>query len=259
MNIRSAEPDSRHDRQDDGRDDLLALARSDRSVQDACEMLGERLGVHVVYHLAQTPGSGLDVPYVRTTYPPAWVGHYVMRGYISVDPVVRGGLERALPFDWSELPMTPEAEALFREAVRFGLGASGYSIPVTDKLGRRALFSINGMMVGAPWNAFVERHRATLIELANALHTRVIREIFGQHDGAHSLNAREIECLGWVARGKEAPQIAAILKLSPHTVRGYLKSARHKLDCTRVSQAVMRARQLRILSDPQFEGVRVGE
>lgn len=54
---------------------------------------------------------------------------------------------------------------------------------------------------------------------------------------AHLTN-REEECLQLVGEGKTAGEIALILGISRHTVHGYLKEARTKLDCCRTVQAV---------------------
>ena len=62
------------------------------------------------------------------------------------------------------------------------------------------------------------------------------------------LSSRELDCLYWTAQGKEAIDIALILSISPHTVRGYLKSARFKLDCVTSAQAVSKAVMLGLLT-----------
>ena len=68
----------------------------------------------------------------------------------------------------------------------------------------------------------------------------VISEVFGE-DRPHLLPMRELECLRWIARGKDLSEIAIILNISPHTARYYLKSARFKLDCVTSAQAVSKA------------------
>ncbi|TNF63372.1 MAG: hypothetical protein EP307_05180, partial [Rhodobacteraceae bacterium] len=47
--------------------------------------------------------------------------------------------------------------------------------------------------------------------------------------------------------GKSHAEIAVILGLSPHTVRGYLKTLRQQLDCVSQAQAVTQATRLRLL------------
>ena len=93
---------------------------------------------------------------------------------------------------------------------------------------------------------FYELPAPLVIEIANRLHRRVITEVFGE-DGPH-LTARELECLRWVALGKSTGEIAAILKISPHTTREYMKSVHHKLDCVTSAQAVSKAIQMGLLA-----------
>jgi DNA-binding CsgD family transcriptional regulator len=54
--------------------------------------------------------------------------------------------------------------------------------------------------------------------------------------------------LRWVALGKDATEIAAILEISPHTTRDYLKSVHYKLDCVSYAQAVTKAIRLGLLT-----------
>jgi DNA-binding CsgD family transcriptional regulator len=63
------------------------------------------------------------------------------------------------------------------------------------------------------------------------------------------LTAGEVEVLKLVAGGKTAPQIAAILERSPHTVRTHLRNAGIKLDAHGRFEIVARARHLGLLGD----------
>jgi DNA-binding CsgD family transcriptional regulator len=51
----------------------------------------------------------------------------------------------------------------------------------------------------------------------------------------------------WTAKGKAHTDIAVILGLSEHTIRGYLKDARMKLDCVTLAQAVSKASALGLI------------
>jgi DNA-binding CsgD family transcriptional regulator len=61
------------------------------------------------------------------------------------------------------------------------------------------------------------------------------------------LSPRERECLGWVAKGKSASEIAMIMTLSVETVRDHLKRVRSKLDSSTRAQALMRAVELGLI------------
>ena len=68
----------------------------------------------------------------------------------------------------------------------------------------------------------------------------------GGNDGPR-LTGRELECLRWTAAGKTVSEIAIILGISRHTVRGYMKEIHRKLNCLTMAQAVLRATELGIL------------
>jgi DNA-binding CsgD family transcriptional regulator len=172
------------------------------------------------------------------TYPASWIVRYLQMGYADVDPVLREAFKRTIPFEWSEVSLEREAETSFlADAVSHGVGPHGFSIPVLSKRGHRGHFGVSSSRSAKEWSTFLQTTRSTLIEIANRLHRRVIAEA-----------ARELECLRWVALGKSTGEIAAILKISPHTTREYLKSVHYKLDCVTSAQAVTKAIQLGLLA-----------
>jgi DNA-binding CsgD family transcriptional regulator len=201
---------------------------------------------HLVYHSSKLGASPSVDPYIRLTYPASWIKRYLQMGYVDVDPVVREGFARTLPFDWSELKIQTAAEASFlTDAFTHGVGPRGFSIPVRSKNGHRALFSISSSRSETEWVSFLRSTQPALIQIANRVHRRVIDEVLG--DDRPHLTGRELECLRWVARGKDTSEIAIILDISPHTARDYLKSARYKLDSVTSAQAVTKAVKLGIL------------
>jgi DNA-binding CsgD family transcriptional regulator len=201
---------------------------------------------HLVYHSSKLGASPSVDPYIRLTYPASWIKRYLQMGYVDIDPVVREGFLRTLPFDWSELKIQSAAEASFlTDALAHGVGPHGFSIPVQSKHGHRALFSISFSRSEKKWMNFLKSTQPTLIEIANRVHRRVIDEVFGE-DRPH-LTKRELECLRWIARGKDTSEMAVILDISPHTARYYLKSARYKLDSVTSAQAVSKAVKLGLL------------
>jgi DNA-binding CsgD family transcriptional regulator len=203
---------------------------------------------NVTYHLAQTVSGNVDAPFVRTTYPDKWVSRYLLKDYVKIDPIVQEGFARQLPFDWSEVEPSPAAYDLLIDAIAHGLGAGGYSIPITDRAGRRALFSFNTTEPGEAWTAMVSEHREYWAELGQQMHRKAIFELHGAEDPMPQLSPRELECLYWTGQGKESKEIAIILSISDHTARSYLKSARYKLDCANLTKAVTKAIKLRMIN-----------
>ncbi len=209
--------------------------------------LRDLLGVdHLVYHSSRLGTSPAMEPYIRLTYPASWIKRYLQMGYVDVDPVLREGFLRALPFEWSELStQTPQEQAFLMDALAHSVGPHGLSIPVISKRGHRGLFSLSFSGSDAEWAAIKGRLHV-MVEIAHRIHRRVIAEVFGE-EHPH-LSPRELECLRWTGLGKEAGDIAALLNISTHTTRDYLKSARHKLDCVTSAQAVAKAVKLGLLT-----------
>jgi LuxR family transcriptional regulator, quorum-sensing system regulator CinR len=229
-------------------EDAFDAVRGAADVDGAIRAVRDLYGLaHCTYHLARTVGETYDSPFVRTTYPDAWVSRYLLRDYIKLDPIVAEGFDRRLPFDWREISVTERVLPMMIDAQAHGLGGQGFSVPITDKAARRALFSVNHTVDAEAWDGFIARCRESLVEVAGQVHRKAVIELYGEADPVPHLGPRELECLVWSARGKEAPAIATILSISEHTARGYLKSARHKLDCATVSQAVARAIQMRMI------------
>ncbi|MGK9086124.1 LuxR family transcriptional regulator [Brucella intermedia] len=222
--------------------------RAASSVVEALAVLQTTYGVDfATYHLALTVADVVDTPYVRTTYPPSWVSHYLLSGYTKVDPVVREGFEREAAFDWRDLDVAEDAQEFLNEAQQHGLGASGYSIPIIDKK-RRALFSLNSRKPPDQWSEIVNRYRDEWEGIGLHIHRKAIVELHGKHDPVPQLTKREKECLYWTALGKNSKDIAAILELSDHTVQTYLTSARNKLGAATIASATSRAIQLRLIN-----------
>lgn len=171
-----------------------------------------------------------------------------MRDYVKIDPVVQEGFARQLPFEWSELAPSARARELMLEALQHGVGLAGYSIPISDKAGRRALFSINYAAPDAAWEEKLALHREEWAELAHLLHRKAITELHGDVDPVPHLGPRELECLTWTARGKSSKEVAILLGLSEHTTKAYLKSARFKLMCSNLPEAVTKAIKLHIIN-----------
>lgn len=224
-----------------------SIIDSTPDMEETVTKLRDHIGIdHLVYHSSKLGASPSADPYIRLTYPATWIKRYLQMNYVDLDPVLREGFQRTLPFDWSELTIKTEAEMAFlHDALAHGVGPHGLSIPLQSKHGHRALFSVSSSRAREDWVAFVQGMQSTLIEIGNRLHRRVIGEVFGE-DRPH-LTARELECLRWVARGKDTGEIATILDISPHTARFYLKSARFKLDCVTSAQAVTKAVNLGLL------------
>ncbi|RFC63371.1 LuxR family transcriptional regulator [Fulvimarina endophytica] len=225
---------------------LLSAVQSAQSVESAIRQLSMLLnGLHVTCHLAQSAVDTIDWPYLRTTYPQNWISHYLLNGYARVDPVVAAGFTRTFPFEWSELEVVGEAMAFFEDARIHGVGPDGYSVPIVDRTGRRGLVSV-GDSEQCDWPDAFDNATVVLPKVAHALHAKAVAEAFGPMLEV-SLSPRERDVLALAAKGRSSKAIALELGVSEHTVRGYQKSARHKLNGVSIAQAVSIALKRRLI------------
>lgn len=202
---------------------------------------------HVTYHMLQKIVTEVDCSFVRTTYPMEWVGNYLNKGYIAVDQVVYEGMHRTEPFHWSEIVWPDAAREMLMGAQAYGIGAQGYSIPLVDDGGSRALLSMNSSLSPDVWAELVATHADTWKTLAIDVHDRAVREIMGPQEEIRPLARRERECLYLAAKGNSHKEISVILQISDYTARAHLTSARLKLRCRNTAHAVAKATKLRII------------
>lgn len=229
--------------------EVLLEVIDEPAIERGLELVCKRLDfAHAVYHLAQNVNLKIDLPYLKSTYPSEWIGHYLHKTYYLIDPVVSEGFTARKPFLWSDLEVTsPEQKEFFADAEKHGIGNCGYTIPIIDRSGRRAAFTVTGQDDPQAWAERIRWLEFTLQELGQLFHRRALVELY-KGENIPSLSPRELECLSWTTQGKDANTIAAILEISEYTVRDYLKSARQKLGCATIAQAVYQATRLRLIN-----------
>lgn len=229
--------------------DLLLRIVDEQNIERSLELVRD-IGqyTNAVYHMAFRPNATSDMPFIRSTYPAQWLGHYVMNQYQDLDPVLLQAFDRTEPFFWSELTLDdPGVAKFFDDAEIMGAGRNGYSIPLIDNANRKAIFSVTSNLSDADLRLKIKLEGRLLGQIGDVLHRKAITELYGTDEGP-SLSPREIECLYWTAHGKDVASVAHILSISDHTARDYLKSARLKLGCRTIAQAIHLATKRRLIS-----------
>jgi DNA-binding CsgD family transcriptional regulator len=183
------------------------------------------------------------------TYPREWQRHYFLKGYLSIDPVIRHGSRAMLPFDWETLETDePAVVAFFSDAIRHDLGRRGLSIPVRNRKHTHSLVSFNSNATPNEWESFKRsnmtylQHLAALIDAAANIDTKLplgsAASINSKPPDPVRLSQREEQCLIWAARGKTYQEVADIVGVSLGSVKTYLDTARHKLHCINLTHTV---------------------
>jgi DNA-binding CsgD family transcriptional regulator len=220
------------------------------TVQQAVQRIADAYHVEfVTLHLFRSGEDAQNKPYVRTNYPDAWVSHYLLNDYVRIDPILHMAEQTPGPFCWSAIRPQGIQVDMMEQAAKHGLGQTGFSVRHVDAIGRRSVLSFNAQDArgGNTWEPYLDEMRHGLIHLARDIHHMALTEIYVDGEALPKLSPREIECLKWTAEGKSNTEIAIILSLSDHTVRGYLKDARIKLDCVSLAQAVSKASSLGLI------------
>lgn len=208
--------------------------------QKAAEDLRDLLKIsHVVYHWVNSVGERFGAG----TYSQDWVDRYLEKDYLRMDPVIFGCFQRFTPVDWKQLDWSSKAaKSFFLEAIDFGVGNRGYTIPIRGPNGQFALFTLNSTMSDSAWKSFIDRNSQDLVIIAHEFNKKALEfEAGGEAMPTPTLSPREVSAISALARGLSRAQAAAEMGISEHTLRVYIEAARHKLGALNTTHAVARA------------------
>lgn len=220
--------------------ETLDQARTLADLQSCSETLRDTLQVdHVVYHWVSTAGQ----QYGCGTYSQEWVKRYIEKDYLRIDPVIVGCYQRFHPVDWKRLDWSAKAARTFRrEAIEYGVGNQGYSIPIRGPKGQFALFTVSHNANDATWLAFTDARKRDLILVAHGFNQKALEFEGKAEKGPNkALSPREVDAMTLLAVGYSRAQVAQSLSISEHTLRVYIESARFKLGAMNTTHAVARA------------------
>ncbi|ASM71246.1 HTH-type quorum sensing-dependent transcriptional regulator VjbR [Pseudosulfitobacter pseudonitzschiae] len=194
---------------------------------------------HMIYHWVDSAGD----QYGCGTYSDSWRERYVEQNYLRIDPVVIGCYQRFHPVDWKRLDWSSKAARVFQtEAIEYGVGNQGFTVPIRGPNGQFALFTVSHTCDDATWATFTETYRRSLILIGHAFNQKALEfEPDRQPEQARGLSPREVDSMTLLAMGYSRAQVAETLSISEHTLRVYIESARFKLGAMNTTHAVARA------------------
>lgn len=220
--------------------EVLQKAKTLEDLQKTTEILRDYLKVkHIVYHWVNSVGERFGAG----TYSSEWVDRYLEKDYLRMDPVIFGCFQRFTPVDWKQLDWsTKSARSFFKEAVEYGVGNQGYTIPIRGPNGQFALFTAGHNCSDDAWEIFMDRNGRDLMVLAHEFNIAALK-LEGAPDNMPriTLSPRELSAITFLAKGLSRAQAAAELSISEHTLRVYIEAARHKLGALNTTHAVARA------------------
>jgi LuxR family transcriptional regulator, quorum-sensing system regulator CinR len=172
------------------------------------------------------------------TYSLQWQTRYFLKQYVLIDPVITHGSKAVLPFDWDELPRDdPAIQAFFADAASHDVGRNGISVPVRNRRGIYSVVSFSSNHTKPEWEQF-KKNNMVKLQLISVLIDSAASVNLKLSSAAVKLSKREEQCLIWAARGKTYQDISDILNISFGSVKSYLDTARHKLNCANLTHAV---------------------
>jgi DNA-binding CsgD family transcriptional regulator len=207
-----------------------------------------------IYGLACVAYRAIHLPYapspiVLPAFDPKCMSISMNDDRLRIDPIATNDRDNFLPLDWTSVDNeTSEAQPFFEGVEGHGAGRRGMSFPIRGPSSERAIFSIISNESQSDWQQMKFLYMREFHLIAHVFHNQVVR-LSGPRFSTrkHQLSSRESETLQLAANGFAPKRIAAELRVSPTAVRLYLQSARSKLDCTSLNQAIARAISLGLI------------
>jgi len=218
----------------------------------------ENLGFSNISYVIKCPETFTrSLEFFIGDYPSEWIERYGKQGFVNIDPVAIHCFNLQTPYHWMHLNEHPKGivHQFFGEAAEFKL-CDGISIGMPRFDGKTGLISLASDK-RMDKNSAQQRHAVIYLNALQPFIYERIRQLMEQSQ-QHlqstvniQLTEREKTCLLWVAEGKTAHEIAAILSVSEATVVFHLKNSIQKLNVTNRSQAIAKAILLGLIT-PQF-------
>lgn len=236
----------------------LAAARTFDASMDILHEAVAKLGFPAVVYSHMTsprrPDGRWNAPPLATrNYPRGWDRLWWDR-YSTHDPYYHACFEGNLTIDWGEVQRRNRLTTIQRDCCRYLADqqlSMGLTIPLHLPQGRFGFVSaVVDVSDDDEWERIKARSADAVFLIAHHFHSFVARR-FGSPFPAPNevgLTERELECLGWVARGKTSAEIACIICRSEETVRIHVKNAMRKLGVSSRAQAVLAAVDAGVLS-----------
>lgn len=171
-----------------------------------------------------------------------WFRFYDSYHLILEDPAARHVKRASQPFTWSWIADTFDLTAgekfVMNEPRNFGL-SDGLAVPVYGPGGALAVVSV----AGKHFKPDFRETTAIQMMVTQAYNKAVkISGLFESQAGAR-LTRRQRECLNWLQHGKSYRDIAAILEISPDTVKEHIEGAKKAFGVSTRIEAVVQARR----------------
>jgi DNA-binding CsgD family transcriptional regulator len=225
---------------------VASLLDQIRDIQDEDDLdafvcrLKDYFGTTHCAFFVMAPGGGVSL---FGTFPKAWSEEYFTRGMDRHDPIIMACYNSHMPVNWQDLDWSSrQSQIIYQVALSNGLGPQGYTVPIRGPRGQYAALSLCGCESGQEWREKWQRLQVDVLTICHFLNARVLEMCPKTHNDPYKgLSPREVDAMSFLARGLSRAQIAETLRISEHTLRAYIESARRKLDAANTTHAVAKA------------------
>jgi len=228
------------------RDHLLSVLKEFGFTQFSYVPIDPPHGIEIQWMTHELGPPDQAVPMFVSTFPKAWVDHYISQDYANVDPTFWHAALTLFPFRWDELYdkpwFTKRHEAFFDEAAAFGV-RNGVTIPLHGPLSGLSTLNLAGDVSAGDLDGIWQSQQLELGRIALVTHEMMLRFLSAhpEQEASVKLTERERECLLWTSRGKTNWEVGEILNISSETVRFHLKNAMAKMGVYSQHHAAVRA------------------
>jgi DNA-binding CsgD family transcriptional regulator len=205
------------------------LGYNEQDLEETLKAIAVDIGVSHIAYMRFAPDKSSDASLLTgtVTYSFQWQTRYFLKQYVLIDPVIAYGGKAVLPFDWDQLARDdPAVQAFFADALTHEVGLNGLSIPVRNRRGVYSLVSYTSNHAKPEWQEFKKSNMVKL-QLISVLIDSAASVNLKLSSPPVKLSKREEQCL-----------ISDILNISFGSVKSYLDTARHKLNCANLTHAV---------------------
>lgn len=189
--------------------DALLEASTFPDLVDLLKEFAEAIGViHCTLHVVrETPTSSFSTR-ALTTYPEDWVARYIDRRYFTCDPVYRGSLTCEAGFYWEDLDVSvPAVRAFCQDARAYGVGPSGYTLPIITERGDKIAISVSAADDREGLRDTIRHYEADLLTVGFSLTEAFSRLASDERPAAFNPTDDQLSVLRAVAMGADDAEL----------------------------------------------------
>ena len=215
--------------------DMLEGSLDENTVKGALKTFANSCGFD---RFAYLHAEGLEIK-TFNIYPERWQRTYLANNYSRIDPVMTKAKRCGEIFSWSADEWSSRGSSPLRrfrdEAIEHGLRC-GVTIPIEASFGSTLLLTFASQEKRESCCAFDPR---IAVQILMSVHYRLkMIAAATTVTPKQALAPREMGCVIWAAKGKNAWETAMLTGINPRTVQHYLDNARQKFDARTLPQLI---------------------